>query len=250
MGKSMSRVTRPLKNWNIESRAHKAISKEKRPSAPTFVSVHKQIELVNELEPDYKERASKKQKDLDENLKKVFVTSTEGNTIDSRYNPDKPLPKDNKLCEPFEYGFYEPEPSRIPTGKITLRQAIEFIGKHSKDPKNYTAEKIAEEYKLDAIVTADILEFYRLFNTFQEEPDSKDNTLALPISMKSGITIKFSRNPGKVIPDNHFEEDPSTEEIDEREKKIEDSVEIFDKQKALEEQEKKKLISEKIVEKV
>lgn len=50
MGKTASRMSRPLKNWNVENRAHKVISKEKPSVAPSYESMKKQIELVNQCE--------------------------------------------------------------------------------------------------------------------------------------------------------------------------------------------------------
>lgn len=38
MGKVFSVVTRPLKNFNVESRAHKIISKEKPVAAPHYAA--------------------------------------------------------------------------------------------------------------------------------------------------------------------------------------------------------------------
>ena len=67
--------------------------------------------------------------------------------IDTRSDPDRPLPKDKFLPEPFEYGFYESD--EVVPGRISLRQAIEFINNHAKDPEKYTVDFIAEKHKLD-----------------------------------------------------------------------------------------------------
>lgn len=61
-------------------------------------------------------------------------------------NPNRPLPLDRSAVEEFELGYKEP--SRVPYGKITLKNALRFISHHQSDPKEYTAEKIAEEYNL------------------------------------------------------------------------------------------------------
>lgn len=47
MGGSGSRFSRPFKNWNVEARAHKLISKDQKRPPPTFKSVEKQRELVD-----------------------------------------------------------------------------------------------------------------------------------------------------------------------------------------------------------
>lgn len=61
-------------------------------------------------------------------------------------DPAKALPLDRKPVEAFEWGFKEPE--HVSKGRTTLRQAIEFIGKHQHEPNDWTVERIADEYKL------------------------------------------------------------------------------------------------------
>lgn len=45
------------------------------------------------------------------------------------------------------YEFYEP--TVIPVGKCSLKQAFTFISQHKHDPIKYNSENIASEYKLD-----------------------------------------------------------------------------------------------------
>lgn len=51
------------------------------------------------------------------------------------------------MSEEFEYGVYEPK--EVKPGKITLRQSLEFLNKHSANPETYTADIIAKEYKME-----------------------------------------------------------------------------------------------------
>lgn len=48
MGGSGSRFSRPFKNYNVEARAHKLISKNEKRPAPTYKSVEKQRKIVDE----------------------------------------------------------------------------------------------------------------------------------------------------------------------------------------------------------
>ncbi|XP_031783576.1 protein NDUFAF4 homolog [Nasonia vitripennis] len=201
MGKTASRMTRPLKNWNIENRAHKVISKEKPTVAPTYSSTQKQIDLVNQLDPEYKDRSQKKDPGLDDNLRQVFVrtNSTEVQEIDSRSNPNRPLPKEKTLQEGFEFGFYES--TVVKDGKVSLRQAMEFINNHKKNPEKYTAEAIAKEFKLDSKLTANILEFYKIFEVREtEKHHNKDVIARVSVSQRSGITVKHPIKPKRVEP--------------------------------------------------
>ncbi|KAL7300666.1 hypothetical protein TKK_0006649 [Trichogramma kaykai] len=199
MGTFASRLSRPLRNWNIENRAHKAVSRDKPKPAPTYDSTKKQIELVNKLDPQYKDKASTKNVQLDENLKQVFVRSNtaEVQEIDTRADPEKPLPKDKYLPEEFEFGFYE-ETQDIP-GRISLRRAIELIGKRNADPKINSIEALASEYKLEPKTVENILEYYGIFKVVNFEHNYHGDSIAKPIriSLKSGIMIKHTEKKKK-----------------------------------------------------
>lgn len=51
----------------------------------------------------------------------------------------------------------------MPVGKVTLRNAIKFITHHQRNPKEFTVEKIAEEYKLPEEAVS---EYHRKVFTF------------------------------------------------------------------------------------
>ncbi|KZC09905.1 PREDICTED: protein NDUFAF4 homolog [Dufourea novaeangliae] len=161
MGKVYSYFTRPIRSFNIENRAHRVISKEKPVPAPQYPSVTKQKELVDKLYPNYMEIHYKKNKQLDEHLKNVYVTSNdsvrepEGEAVST-----KPLPQDRKHPPELQFGFYQSD--IIPEGKCTLKQALTFIGKHNENSSEYTAEIIAIEYKLDKQVVVNILKHFKI----------------------------------------------------------------------------------------
>lgn len=56
------------------------------------------------------------------------------------------MPLNRDAVEDFELGYKEP--TRVPYGKVTLRNAIKFITNHQHDPVKYSAENIAEDYNL------------------------------------------------------------------------------------------------------
>lgn len=59
-------------------------------------------------------------------------------------DPRRALPSDRKEVEDFEYGIKEPE--KVPVGRATLKQALEFITNHQNDRRRYSVAKIAEDY--------------------------------------------------------------------------------------------------------
>lgn len=61
-------------------------------------------------------------------------------------NPDRPLPLDRNPVAEYELGYKEP--TKVPLGKVTLKDAIKFISSHQLKPEKYTVRKIAEDYKL------------------------------------------------------------------------------------------------------
>jgi NADH dehydrogenase [ubiquinone] 1 alpha subcomplex assembly factor 4 len=66
-----------------------------------------------------------------------------------------------KPVEDFEFGFKEPE--RASRGRITLRSALKLIGDHQTDPKEWTANKLAEVYTLKEETVSEWLEITRKF---------------------------------------------------------------------------------------
>lgn len=96
-------------------------------------------------------------------------------------NPDKPLPLSRQIVEEFEYGHREPESKRVSLGKCTLRQAVQFIEDNQTKPAEWTAERIANEFKLKQENVENILEHFRMF------------TVHIPT--KPGPTKKILMNP-------------------------------------------------------
>jgi len=97
-----------------------------------------------------------------EHLSKVFIKSEGDNPILKRNPTSRKLPQDRKNRIDYEYGYEEP--STIPLGKASMRQVLEFLSKHQTEPKVNTAEKIAEEYKLDLVDVHNVLTYFKPFD--------------------------------------------------------------------------------------
>lgn len=63
-----------------------------------------------------------------------------------KVDPTKPLPLNRKPPQETELGFQEI--IKVSRGRCTLKQAIKFISDHQASPEEWTASKIANDYKL------------------------------------------------------------------------------------------------------
>ncbi|XP_076629008.1 NADH dehydrogenase [ubiquinone] 1 alpha subcomplex assembly factor 4 [Colletes latitarsis] len=165
MGGIYSRITRPIRRYNIENRAHKIISKEKPIAAPQYPSVAQQKEIVDKLHPDFMDTYSKKDAQLDDRLKSVYVSSidSENKSWSKNGSSTKPLPQEKSDYVESDDGFRDPVV--VPEGKCSLRQALNFLRKYKEKFPEYTVEQIALEYKLDKQVAANIVEHFRVPET-------------------------------------------------------------------------------------
>lgn len=66
--------------------------------------------------------------------------------MQQKENPDRPLPVNRQTVEDFEYGVKDPE--KIPEGKATLKQVLQFITDHQNNSKLHNSEKISNDYKI------------------------------------------------------------------------------------------------------
>ncbi|XP_068625074.1 protein NDUFAF4 homolog [Battus philenor] len=190
MGALVSRAIRPIKSFNIENRAHRIISKEKPSPAPKYDSTVEDLKRTLKAVPDLDEKLDKKDNALDERLKTVYVTS-HGRPEDDitrekiKQNPNRPLPQDRKQVEDFEMGWKEPE--RIPYGRTTLRNTLEFLESHQLNPEEVTASKIAFEYKLKQEDVESILKYFKALEIYLPETKKSAATFAGPATFRKQL---------------------------------------------------------------
>lgn len=92
-------------------------------------------------------------------LEPLFRPGTEH--IDpSASSASRPLPLDRKPVDNFEYGYKEPP--KVPRGRATLRQALQFIADHQKEPGTWTAKRIADDYKLKQSIVGECLQWSKV----------------------------------------------------------------------------------------
>lgn len=201
MGKVMSllgrRAIRPFKEFNLESRVNREITKEKRQAAPWHQSTVKLIEKSIEDQPEDVLRSLKERDDLLlDRLKQVYVTSDDSEPQQKiAENPDRPLPTNRTFVSDMVFGYTEPK--CVPYGKITLKDVLQAISKHQEDPEFWTPKKISSEFKLDPGLTEKVLHHFRTFvliipkdykRTQITQETLKNTALTAPITLKQPVS--------------------------------------------------------------
>ncbi|XP_005301199.1 NADH dehydrogenase [ubiquinone] 1 alpha subcomplex assembly factor 4 [Chrysemys picta bellii] len=154
-----ARVTRVFRNFNLESRAAREISKDKPTSAPRH-PVARPGPLPDD--PQIQEEIRKKNDKLLTLLKEVYVDSRdppvqvkdEGGIIPSKQQEYRRT----KLGHLRDLDI-----SSIPKGKISVVEVLTLLNNHKLSPQTWTTEKIAKEYNIDLKEVTSLLEFFITF---------------------------------------------------------------------------------------
>ncbi|XP_008549229.1 protein NDUFAF4 homolog [Microplitis demolitor] len=157
MGIIMSRLSKPIRTFNIENRAGRVLGKDKPLPAPTYPSTAQQLKIAQEVNPDFLKNHYKKDEELYDRLKQVFVSSQ----AQPEVTDTEKLPKNKRWVTEFDYGFWEPE--TVPAGRCQLRTVMKFMGDYELDPKKNSVQEISLKYNLDPADVANIIEYYRVF---------------------------------------------------------------------------------------
>jgi len=194
MGKSASKlrsVVRPVKNFNVEDRAFKQISKEKTGAAPPHPSMEKIMEEIRN-DPELLNRG-KLSEDERNKLSQVYLKSQGDNwVIRTKQN----LP--SARVTPVDNVYGVEEPAIIPKGRITLRQTLELMEKYQQDKEKNTPEVLAKEYNLEIPVTINVLTKFRPFQVYvQPKPEEKAGVEKLKQIMAKPFVFDKPRIPSK-----------------------------------------------------
>ncbi|XP_046583351.1 NADH dehydrogenase [ubiquinone] 1 alpha subcomplex assembly factor 4-like [Haliotis rubra] len=162
MGRAVSKMSRPLKNFNVENRAQRALDKQvDQPKvAPRYPSSAQLLDKFADDHPEYLTAQKTKHGKLVDNMRKLQLDS-HGPPPQIKSKPRSMPERRDKLEDP-EFGFLEPE--RIPEGRTSILHAMQFITEHQTAPQNYTSSQIAHEYKLDEAHVQQILKYFQTFH--------------------------------------------------------------------------------------
>ncbi|XP_006610278.1 protein NDUFAF4 homolog [Apis dorsata] len=166
MGKIYSLLLRPIRTFNIENNAQRIISKDKPVRAPLYSSVEQQKKLVDKLKPDFMEIHYKKDSELDDRLKNVFVKSKDLQDI-PKQNISKLQDRSQRSSEDYDFKTYE--------GKCNIKQVMHFMNMHYENPIEYSVEKISQQYKLDKQIIENILTYFKILHCVADAEQLKLN---------------------------------------------------------------------------
>ncbi|KAM4040203.1 NADH dehydrogenase [ubiquinone] 1 alpha subcomplex assembly factor 4 [Anomaloglossus baeobatrachus] len=157
-------LVRAVKNFNVESRAHRLIAKEKPSAAPMHPGTKEAAQAALSNHPDFQDKIYKKDDQLLSRLKDVYVDSTDPSPqvkadISLPMEEDLRLPKHMMRNESFGIAL-----DHIPKGKISIVEALTILNNYKKSPETWAAEKIAGEYSLDVKETKAMLNFFIPFD--------------------------------------------------------------------------------------
>ncbi|KAG8011045.1 NADH dehydrogenase [ubiquinone] 1 alpha subcomplex assembly factor 4 [Nibea albiflora] len=160
-----ARVVRMFRNFNLENRVHRELSKEKPLAAPRHAV--KSPASGGSSEAVEADSLNKKNDPLLSLLRSVYVESTDPAAAAAA---SAEVPKEVTVGNEVErrplkfslpggpYGLVEL--TDVPKGKLTITEALKAMGGHQREPQTWTPEKIAQEYSLDLKDTKALLEFF------------------------------------------------------------------------------------------
>ncbi|XP_047617290.1 NADH dehydrogenase [ubiquinone] 1 alpha subcomplex assembly factor 4 [Phacochoerus africanus] len=165
-------VTRAVRNFNLENRAEREISKLKPSPAPRHPSTKTLLREQINSHPEIKGEIARKDDKLLSLLKDVYVDSTDPvSSVQVKDTGAHQKPKEFRL--PKDHRFDMMNVKNIPKGKISIVEALTLLNNHKLYPDTWTAEKIAKEYHLEQQDVNSLLKYFVTFEVKIFPPGGK-----------------------------------------------------------------------------
>ncbi|XP_076021902.1 NADH dehydrogenase [ubiquinone] 1 alpha subcomplex assembly factor 4 [Genypterus blacodes] len=160
-----ARVARLVRNFNLENRVHRELSRQKPSAAPRHTAPGLTAPAAEpELSATENMMGSihNKNDPLLKLLESVYVESKDPEapkkTAVGKAAERRPL----KFTLPSDpYGLLDLDD--VPKGKLTIAEALKALSSHQQQPHTWTAETVAQEYELSEKDTRALLEFFMPF---------------------------------------------------------------------------------------
>ncbi|KAM5256933.1 NADH dehydrogenase [ubiquinone] 1 alpha subcomplex assembly factor 4 [Ctenodactylus gundi] len=162
-------VTRAIRNFNLENRAEREISKMKPTSAPRHPSTKSLLRKADNSE--ITREITRKDDKLLSLLKEVYVDSKDPES--SLQVKVAETPQDPKEFRLPKGDHFHLSITSIPKGKISIVEALTLLNNHKLYPEKWTAEKIAQEYHLELKDVNALLKYFVTFEVKISTPKDK-----------------------------------------------------------------------------
>ncbi|XP_075410865.1 NADH dehydrogenase [ubiquinone] 1 alpha subcomplex assembly factor 4 [Tenrec ecaudatus] len=171
-------VTRAIRNFNVENRAEREISRLKPSLAPKHPSTKSLLREEKSRHAEIKGEIARKDDKLLSLLKSVYVDSKDpvSSSIQVKDGRMHQEPKEFRLPK-GPHPFDTLHLVNIPKGKVSIVEALTLLNNHKLHPDTWTAEKVAQEYHLDL---KDVNSLLRYFATFEVKVFHPKDKKALP----------------------------------------------------------------------
>lgn len=162
-----------FRNFNLENRVHREISKQKPEAAPRHSSY---VEAIPTTEVTETTNAIHKRNDpLLTLLKSVYVESEDPKPEAPAQLTEKMEVEERRQLKFSLPGYhYGTEITDVPKGKLSIVEALKALNNHKLAPQTWTSEKIAQEYSLSLKDTNALLEFFVPFEVKIIPPKTKE----------------------------------------------------------------------------
>ncbi|XP_045355034.1 NADH dehydrogenase [ubiquinone] 1 alpha subcomplex assembly factor 4 [Leopardus geoffroyi] len=165
-------VSRAIRNFNLENRAEREISKMKPSPAPRHPSTKSLLREQMSHHPEIKGEVSRKDDKLLSFLRDVYVDSKDPvSSVKVTDAGKRQEPKEFRLVKGQDFNMMSIK--NIPKGKISIVEALTLLNNHKLYPETWTAEKIAEEYSLEQKDVKSLLKYFVTFEVKIVPPEDK-----------------------------------------------------------------------------
>ncbi|XP_005002683.1 NADH dehydrogenase [ubiquinone] 1 alpha subcomplex assembly factor 4 [Cavia porcellus] len=166
-----ARVSRAVRNFNLENRAEREISKVKPSMAPRHPSTQSVLREQKSDHAEIEREIARKNEKLLSLLKDVYVDSKDPVSSQVKDAATQQEPKEFRLPKGHHFGM---DIKNIPMGKISIVEAVTLLNNHKLYPETWTAEKIAQEYHLKLEDVNSLLKYFVTFEVKNFSPENKN----------------------------------------------------------------------------
>lgn len=197
-------VRRPLQRYNVDHRAEKVIRKIEDPTAapmraPMYASDAELLEEIRRTKPEVADSQVRKDSELHNRLRDVFITSEDPDMAPQPPRVDRPLPRDTRQ---YSYDFVpaqrrlerEGVSRALPRGKVSLEQAVEFIARHKETEGGQDHVVVADKYRVNPETARNTLKYFHVFSLM--ETNTRESEMTMPDPLIAGKDWVEMAKPG------------------------------------------------------